>query len=266
MSIDWFTFTAQILNFLVLVWLLTHFLYQPITKAMQERQQKIADEHQKAVELQQQAAAEVAEYAEKTAELTHAKDELLAEAGKEIQSWREEHLARARKEVDQEKEDWYRALHRERESFLREARVRMAGHIHHMSQCVLKELANADLQQQTISVFLERISRIEEQQKLKFRDLLRTPDSRVLVESALELEQSDRDRISKFISDFLDIQVDIEYRERPDLICGIDLHISGYKVAWNLQEPLEELEEEFVRSLNEVITLESGVESTPSAS
>ena len=54
-------------------------------------------------------------------------------------------------------------------------------------------------------------------------------------------------------------------RERPDLICGIDLHISGYKVAWNLQEPLEELEEEFVRSLNEVITLESGVEVSPSA-
>ena len=60
MSIDWFTFTAQILNFLVLVWLLTHFLYQPITKAMQERQQKIADEHQKALELQQQAAADLA--------------------------------------------------------------------------------------------------------------------------------------------------------------------------------------------------------------
>lgn len=264
MSIDWFTFTAQILNFLVLVWLLTHFLYKPITKAMHQREQKIADEHQKAIDIQQQAAAEAASYQQKTAELTHAKDELLAEAGKEIQRWREEHLARARAEVDEEKKEWYRALHRERESFLREARVRMAGHIHHMSQCVLKEMANVDLQKQTITVFLERISQIEEQQKLKFRDLLRAPDSRVLVESALELEKTDRERISNFIHEFLETRVEIQYRERADLICGIDLHISGYKVAWNLQEPLEELEEEFVRSLNEVITLESGVEVSPS--
>ncbi|QDV19287.1 ATP synthase subunit b [Gimesia panareensis] len=264
MSIDWFTFTAQILNFLVLVWLLTHFLYKPITKAMREREQKIADEHHKAIEIQQQAEAEAASYQQKTAELTHAKDELLAEAGKEIQRWREEHLARARAEVEEEKQEWYRALHRERESFLREARVRMAGHIHHMSQCVLKELANVDLQKQTINVFLDRVSQIEEQQKLKFRDLLRTPEGRVLVESALELDQSDRDRISKFIREFLETKSEIDFRERPDLICGIDLHISGYKVAWNLQEPLEELEEEFVRSLNEVITLESGVEVSPS--
>lgn len=263
MTIDWFTFSAQILNFLVLVWLLTHFLYKPVTKAMQEREQKIAAEHEKAVSLQQQAEVEAAGYQQKTEELTHAKDDLLAEAGKEIQNWREEHLARARAEVDEEKAEWYRALHRERESFLREARVRMAGHIHHMSQCVLKELTNTELQQQTISVFLERVSQIDAQQKSRFQELLKSPESSVLVESALPLEPSERDRISDFIHDFLGTRIEIKYREKPDLICGINLHISGYKVAWNLQEPLEELEEEFVRSLNEVITLESGTDVPP---
>jgi F-type H+-transporting ATPase subunit b len=42
MKINWFTFIAQIINFLILVWLLRHFLYKPILNAVDEREKKIA--------------------------------------------------------------------------------------------------------------------------------------------------------------------------------------------------------------------------------
>ena len=44
MLIDWFTIGAQALNFLILVWLLKHFLYQPILNAIDEREKRIAKE------------------------------------------------------------------------------------------------------------------------------------------------------------------------------------------------------------------------------
>ena len=34
MLIDWFTVAAQVVNFLILVWLLKRFLYQPILNAI----------------------------------------------------------------------------------------------------------------------------------------------------------------------------------------------------------------------------------------
>ena len=37
MLFDWFTIAAQLVNFLVLVWLLKRFLYKPILKAIDER-------------------------------------------------------------------------------------------------------------------------------------------------------------------------------------------------------------------------------------
>jgi F-type H+-transporting ATPase subunit b len=40
--IDYFTTFSQIINFMVLVFLLRHFLYRPVIKAMDEREQKIA--------------------------------------------------------------------------------------------------------------------------------------------------------------------------------------------------------------------------------
>ena len=265
MSIDWFTFTAQILNFLVLVWLLSHFLYKPIINAMQERENKIAAEHEKALSIQEQAESEAANYKQKTEELAHTKEELLADAGKEVQHWRKEHLTRARAEIDEQKAEWYRAFIRERHSFLREARLRMAEHIHLMSRRILKELANADLEQQTIEVFLNQIGQIDLQQKNKITSLIQSTQHRVLVESAFTLTKNDQNKIIKFVHEFLDTAVEIDFQMKPELICGIELHVAGYKIAWNIHEPLEELEEEFVKSLDEVITLDSDTDVTTTA-
>ena len=43
MLINWFTVLAQIINFLILVFLLKRFLYKPILRAMAEREEKMAD-------------------------------------------------------------------------------------------------------------------------------------------------------------------------------------------------------------------------------
>ena len=44
MLIDWFTVIAQVINFLILVWLLKRFLYQPIVSAIDARERRIATE------------------------------------------------------------------------------------------------------------------------------------------------------------------------------------------------------------------------------
>ena len=44
MLIDWFTIGAQVLNFLILVWLLKRFLYKPILHAIDAREKRIAKE------------------------------------------------------------------------------------------------------------------------------------------------------------------------------------------------------------------------------
>ena len=50
MQIDWFTFSAQIINFLVLVWLLKKFLYKPVLAAMEKRKAALVARHQEAEE------------------------------------------------------------------------------------------------------------------------------------------------------------------------------------------------------------------------
>ena len=43
MLINWFTVLAQIVNFLILIYLLKRFLFKPILGAMAERERKMVD-------------------------------------------------------------------------------------------------------------------------------------------------------------------------------------------------------------------------------
>jgi len=61
-QIDYFTIFAQIINFLVLVLLLKHFLYGRIIKAMDEREKRIESQLQEAAKKKKEADEEADSY------------------------------------------------------------------------------------------------------------------------------------------------------------------------------------------------------------
>src|SRR5690625_566874 len=58
MKIDWFTVIAQIVNFLILVWLLKRFLYKPVLNAIDEREKRIASQLEEAAMKKEEAKKE----------------------------------------------------------------------------------------------------------------------------------------------------------------------------------------------------------------
>jgi len=66
MLIDWFTVGAQIVNFLILVWLLKHFLYKPILDAIDAREKRIAAELADADAKKAEAEKERTDFEDKT--------------------------------------------------------------------------------------------------------------------------------------------------------------------------------------------------------
>ena len=61
MELNWSTFLLEIINFLVLVWILKRFLYRPVLAVLEKRREEIAqslneanNHHTQAIELEQQ--------------------------------------------------------------------------------------------------------------------------------------------------------------------------------------------------------------------
>src|ERR1035438_10738701 len=97
MLIDWFTVLAQVVNFLILVWLLKRFLYRPILDAIDAREKRIAKELADADAKKTEAQKERDEFEQKNQECDQQRAALLSKATDEAQAEREWLLDEARK-------------------------------------------------------------------------------------------------------------------------------------------------------------------------
>ncbi len=80
MLIDWFTVGAQLVNFLVLVFLLQRFLYKPILKAIAVREKKISDELTDAAAKKEEALKDKMEFETKNRDFDRDRAALLIKA------------------------------------------------------------------------------------------------------------------------------------------------------------------------------------------
>jgi len=250
MQINWITFAAQIINFLVLAWLLKRFLYGPIVRAMDDREKILAARLDEATAAKQSAQEEASEYHRKNEDLDHARKELLAESAHEIEEWKKQHIQQAREEVEHARKEWYRSIDRERNTFLRDLRERAGRQVHQLSRQVIGKLCSVDMEQQIIKTFAEQLRQLDVKKRGEIAAAILNSQHRVLVETAFELSDEHRPQLETMIHEHLADGIDIDFKVVPELICGVELKAAGYKVAWSVGETLEELENEFVTALD----------------
>ncbi len=116
MLIDWFTVGAQALNFLILVWLMKRFLYQPILEAIDEREQRIAAELADADAKKAEAKQERDEFQHKNTEFDQQRAALLSQATDEVNTERQRLLDEARQAADTLRAKRQDALQREQQT------------------------------------------------------------------------------------------------------------------------------------------------------
>ncbi len=249
MSIHWFTFFAQMLNFLVLVWLLKRFLYGPIIQAMTERENKIAaklnDADAAKLLAQQQGAAHEA----KIQELEQTRGTLLAEAKVEVQKWHDEQIQLARTDVQKTRKEWFDGLIREQDAFVKELQQRTADHVYGATRKILSDLADAKLEEQATTVFLNRLGQMQDKAKQELSNALNESGHAVVIASAFLLPAEHRERILIDLQEKLDADVQVKFECVPASICGIELKLPGHKLSWTVNEALEALEEDLTRML-----------------
>jgi F-type H+-transporting ATPase subunit b len=253
MQIDWFTFGAQIANFLILVWLLRRFLYGPITRAMAEREQRIADRFEEAREKQEEAEAEIDEYRRKQDELEAAREQRLAEAEAAARERRQAMIEAARAEVDRLEEQWTDALRRERADFLQDLTRRASREMLDLIRRALRDLADADLERRLVRVFLDRLRDLEAARAQALADAVRTRPTDVVVRTAFDLGDEQRRALTDALRAVTDAEVDPSFEREAALGLGVEIRAGGHKVAWTLDSYVARLEERVRARLDDEI-------------
>lgn len=242
---NWLTVAAQIVNFLILVWLLKKLLYDRIIKAMDAREAKIASRLTDAAEQKKQAEAEAESLRHKQAELDASREELLAKAKADAEAHRAELMRQARAEVEALQARWRESVERQQAAFRQDLRERATKQTFAVARRALADLAGAELEARILDVFLERLAALPPDQ---WAALAPPPadeeEKRVLVvRSVFELPDDRRQRLEELVRSHVADGVELRFETAFDPVCGIELRGEGRKVAWSIDHYLNTLEE-----------------------
>jgi len=253
MLIDWFTVVAQIINFLVLVFLLKRFLYRPIIKAMDKREETIASRLREAEQRKVEAEDEMKLYHQKNRELDATREGMLAQAREEAETNKKDWMERARQEVDELKARWHEAVREEKESFLSDLERRAGRQIYAIASRSLADLSDSDLEQRIIGVFLVRLSQLGNEEVRKIKESAQKSRKGIGIFSTFEIPANKQQEITRGIHAYIADGIDITFKTSPDILCGIELKTNGYVIGWNLNNYLKTLEEETSKAIEEGI-------------
>jgi len=242
MQIDWLTVGAQIVNFLILVWLLQRFLYGPITRAMDRREQRIRDRLEEAEQQKSEAEAEARAYRDKQEDLERRRDHILTDARDNAEEERKSLEREAREEINTRKREWLRQLETERETFLRELRLRSTEAFYALARRALGDMASADLQEQIALSFTQQLEDLDESALDDIARSLRESGASVTIRSRFELPATAKRQITKTLHERLNDDAEVDYEARDDISCGIELKAGSRTVSWNFGSYLDGLE------------------------
>lgn len=255
--IDWFTVAAQIINFLVLVALLKHFLYDRVVSAMDERERKIQERLEAADRKKEEAGKEAEQYRQQKEKLEEHQKELFKKAKQDAEEKRKELIAEIRKEVREKRRGWEKALAKEKDEFLRELGRMSTEELYAATRKALKDLADAELEEKCVDVFLNVLENAEEKVRKELTRFASDSGRPLLVRSSFDISGALQQKVTRKIHQLFSEDIDIDYQSDPELLMGIEIKGRSRKIAWHADDYLDRLRHKASGMFDEVMQEEN---------
>ncbi len=147
---------TQLVSFTVLVVVLWVLLYKPVTRALDQRSQRIRESLETADRVRQEAGESQAAIEQQTAEAREEGQRLIAQAREVADRFREEEIAKARQEIEAERARAEANIQRERDAAIEDLRREFAGLAITAAERVIERSLDEDDHRELIESVLEQ--------------------------------------------------------------------------------------------------------------
>lgn len=236
MAIDWTTFFLEIINFLVLVWILKRFLYQPVLSILSQRQMAIERSIAEARLLEARASELETQYGARLAAWEREKAAARAQLQLELAEERTRRLTELERELATERQR-LETIEARRSAEERQQLERQAiGQARRFIEAVFREIAAPRVELDLLDRLLAEWQRLPEATMAELRSSLRTPGTRISVTSAFPLPADARERLTQALAERLGREILLEFEVNPDLLAGLRLSLGAWRLHLNLAD------------------------------
>jgi F-type H+-transporting ATPase subunit b len=239
--IDWFTVAAQTVNFLILVALLKRFLYGPIVRAMERREQGIAKRVTEAKQQLDEARRAEERYRGLLEELEEARGVRLRAVEEEAAERQKALLAAAKEEAGELRAAWSAAIQGEQEAFFTELKKRVGFEMLRIARQVLGELTSTELVELLALRFSEKLEQLDEADRNQLSAAIRSEGLTVRSPHALPEELCES--LAEALRRVLGQPTEIRFVDDAAMPLGLELSVGGLKLSWGVDSYFEQLQQ-----------------------
>jgi len=249
------TFILEIINFLVLVWILKRFFYKPVLEIIARRKAAIEESVAKAEGLQNQAQELQQQYEDRLADWQQEKQQAQRTLDSSLQKERERQMCTLQADLDAEQEKEkvlvQRKLEHEAQQIVETALQQGAQ----FASQLLCAVAGPELEKQLVSLLLKQLEDLPAEQLEQLRSVNGGSETGggssinseainsgtkndATITSAYPLDSSTQQALEQACKESLLVNGEFIYRQDPAIIAGLRINIGAWVLATNLQDEL----------------------------
>ncbi len=239
MTLDWSTFLLEILNFLVLVWLLKRFLYRPVLEVIEQRKARVEKGLQDAQASQEQAQTLREQYERRRAEWQKEQEHARAQLHTEIEAERQKQMAALRTAMEDERER--RRLLQTRQEATRASQVQAQALVQAgaFAGRLLARVAGPETEARLAAMLIEELGQLPETRVADLRRAASEQSGPVRVTSVYPLPDETRAALVAALEKLLTQRPQVEFGEDDNLVAGLRVAVGPWVLRANVQDELE---------------------------
>ncbi|KTC80155.1 F-type H -transporting ATPase b chain [Legionella steelei] len=237
MELSWSTFSLEVINFLILIWILKHFLYAPIQKTIVERKKTVQEQLTTAQTLHNEATQLQINYEHRLTDWQQEKTTLQSTLQEELEQWKAEEKLRFEHQLREEKEQVF-AHEKQQLAALIEKKEReallLAGKF---AAKLVIDFADARLEEKIIAKTIEDLASFPIKQWQSMSAV--SEEDSVCIQSAFPIKEQQRQHLIQAMEQFVPQKLSARFTENPTLLAGLTIQMGSVVLQANLRDELK---------------------------
>jgi len=232
------TFVLEIINFLILVWILQRLFYKPLLAAIAKRKQSIDQTLVDAEQLRQQADEQRSLYEDRQRLWEQEKQTAQKDLKQQLTMERNKQMDKLADELEQERQKLSVTLQRQQQTLQQQVEKQAIQNGAQFAAALLKQAAGPELEERLFALLLVRLTDLPTACQQGLQASVGKKSTTVKVASAYGLNAGQQEQLQQQLAALTPNPLTFQYHQDLALIAGLRLDIGAWVLNANLQHEL----------------------------
>lgn len=239
MELNWSTFVLEIINFLVLVWILKRFLYKPVLAVIEQRRAGIEERLAQAQRIQKEANALKADYESRLDDWDRERQQARDNLAQELYKERADQIAALQSTIAKEQEKANVAEARRRDAATSKIEQQAIQQGARFATILLSQAAGPELELRLLDLLLDGLSDLSSEQIAALKTQWGDPPNAILVASVYPLCEDRRQALELALTRLVGHNIAVNYEQQSELLAGLRITIGAWVLHANVKDELK---------------------------